>query len=714
MTEIESKISESGTSNDTIHNTSSPNEVEVDIEASKKRKAMEPRAACWKHFEKFIDKDGATKAKCNYCGKTYAAATKGNGTSAMNNHMTKKKCPNFPSTQDYGQKLINFLPSSTGEKEGVISTWKFDQAQSRRALAQMIIVDELPFSIVEKEGFRNIMKVVVPQFHIPSRRTLTRDCYELYSEEKKLLKKSFKEARPKVCLTTNTWTSIQRINYLCLTAHFIDRNWTLHKRIRKFCPISSHKGDEMAASITNCLLDWGLDNVFTITVDNASSNSVTVKEISKQLTNWGTNIMEGQHLHVRCMAHILNLIVQDGLKEVGQSVKRVRQAVKYIRQSPARIKKFKECCESKLITCKKSLCLDVPTRWNSTYLMFDTTQHFELAFERYCFYDNGFLDYLHTHDCEDGTKAGVLTSVDWENVRSMIKFLETFYTLTLKVSGSKYVTNNVHFVEIVELDLILKEMTENEDSNLKKMAESMRDKFRKYWGELDNMNKMIFTSAVLDPRNKLDYVHFAIGDMFGKTIGEPLVDAVDKYMKALFDHYVKKSSKVSLFSSSPPTSSGNSSSISNVSDDDNFQKRGSMRTKLEFVRHKVVSGSSSSKSELGRYLAEDVEPETDDFDILKWWKFNEPRFPILSEMARDVLVIPISSVASECAFSTGGRILDPFRSSLTPKLVQALISLQDWYRSEPIPINVEEDLEYLELLELDMAHSGIESIIVDV
>ncbi|KAH0639799.1 hypothetical protein KY285_036385 [Solanum tuberosum] len=124
-----------------------------------------------------------------------------------------------------------------------------------------------------------------------------------------------------------------------------------------------------------------------------------------------------------------------------------------------------------------------------------------------------------------------------------------------------------------------------------------------------------------------------------------------------------------------------------------------MRTRLEFVRHQVVSGSSSSKSELGRYLAEDVEPETDDFDILKWWKFNEPRFPIISEMARDVLAISISSVASECAFSTGGRILDPFKN---------------WYRSEPIPINVEEDLEYLELLELDMAHSGIESSIVDV
>lgn len=61
--------------------------------------------------------------------------------------------------------------------------------------------------------------------------------------------------------------------------------------------------------------------------------------------------------------------------------------------------------------------------------------------------------------------------------------------------------------------------------------------------------------------------------MFGKEIGESLAGAVDKYMKALFDHYVKKSSKVSLFSSSSPVSSGNSSSISSVSGDDNFQKK---------------------------------------------------------------------------------------------------------------------------------------------
>lgn len=46
--------------------------------------------------------------------------------------------------------------------------------------------------------------------------------------------------------------------------------------------------------------------------------------------------MGGSHLHIRCMAHIVNLIVQDGTKEANVSIERVRQAVRYIRQSPAR------------------------------------------------------------------------------------------------------------------------------------------------------------------------------------------------------------------------------------------------------------------------------------------------------------------------------------------------------------------------------------------
>ena len=84
---------------------------------------------------------------------------------------------------------------------------------------------------------------------------------------------------------------------------------------------------------------------------------------------WGASSVLLKFLHMRCMAHVLNLIVNDGLKEPNVSVKKVREAVRYMRNSPARLNKFREVCDLLGINNKSSLSLDVPTRWNSTYTM---------------------------------------------------------------------------------------------------------------------------------------------------------------------------------------------------------------------------------------------------------------------------------------------------------------------------------------------------------
>ena len=68
-------------------------------------------------------------------------------------------------------------------------------------------------------------------------------------------------------------------------------------------------------------------------------------------------------------------------------------------------------------------------------------------------------------------------------------------------------------------------------------------------------------------------------------------------------------------------------------------------------------------------------------------------------MAHDLLAVPISIVASESAFSTGGCVLDVFRSCLTPKIVEALICTSDCLRLASSPILVEETLEDLEKFE---------------
>jgi len=85
-----------------------------------------------------------------------------------------------------------------------------------------------------------------------------------------------------------------------------------------------------------------------------------------------------------------------------------------------------------------------------------------------------------------------------------------------------------------------------------------------------------------------------------------------------------------------------------------------------------------AKSELEFYLEENKLPRVENYDDIGYWKQNESRFPVLFQMARDILAIPLSTVASESAFSVGGRVLDAYRSSLRPETVESIICLRDW------------------------------------
>ena len=74
----------------------------------------------------------------------------------------------------------------------------------------------------------------------------------------------------------------------------------------------------------------------------------------------------------------------------------------------------------------------------------------------------------------------------------------------------------------------------------------------------------------------------------------------------------------------------------------------------------------------------DIDPE---FETLAWWKANNLKYCILSKMGRDILVIPMSSVASESAISVGGRVIEPHKASLSPETVQMLLCGSDWVRA---------------------------------
>jgi hypothetical protein len=90
---------------------------------------------------------------------------------------------------------------------------------------------------------------------------------------------------------------------------------------------------------------------------------------------------------------------------------------------------------------------------------------------------------------------------------------------------------------------------------------------------------------------------------------------------------------------------------------------------------------------------------------------NSSKFPVLAKIARIVLAIPITTVALESAFSTGGRVLDPFRSSLAPKTVEALVCAQNWLRSKSLSNGNGCDTEMVEDPESYKLDSGKISVI---
>jgi hypothetical protein len=101
-----------------------------------------------------------------------------------------KTCPKNPHvlSNDPNQTVLTLGPNGAGGLELGAASHRFNVEFCRRALAKFVILDEQPFRVVEGEGFRNLLRTLQPQFVVPSRHTIPRDCFKLYQEEKTSLR----------------------------------------------------------------------------------------------------------------------------------------------------------------------------------------------------------------------------------------------------------------------------------------------------------------------------------------------------------------------------------------------------------------------------------------------------------------------------------------------------------------------------------------------
>ena len=115
-----------------------------------------------------------------------------------------------------------------------------------------------------------------------------------------------------------------------------------------------------------------------------------------------------------------------------------------------------------------------------------------------------------------------------------------------------------------------------------------------------------------------------------------------------------------------------------------FRLIGSMSRFDKFVNNNSSSSKKhrSGRMEFDHFIDERVLKRSEDFDILAWWKSKGLKYPTLQRIARDILAIPVTTVALEAAFSTSERLLSPHRSRLHPKTIEAMMCAQNWLWSE--------------------------------
>ena len=318
----------------------------------------------------------------------------------------------------------------------------------------------------------------------------------------------------------------------------------------------------------------------------------------------------------RC-ALILNLIVGDGLKEIDVSIVRVCEAVRYVKSSPNRNQTFRSFVVILGIEFKSLLSLDVPTRWNSTYLMFDTTEKFEKVFLRMDFEDDSYFSYFLNKENSGG--LGSPYGIDFQNCSTFVGFLKLFYNATKKFSGSLYVTSNTLFDKMFVNQENIAHLIKSQNHLLKNMATKMEAKFEKYWWKRDKINQLLYVTVVLDPRKKMRFLKFSFFEIYRDEVADEMVDLVRKTMDRLYDDYSRvDSSNVAVPSESERTHmEGDTIGCSDLYT--------MVNSRYECILK--VEKSIRCSNEIEKYLTKNCESRRNvKFEILGWWKANSDRY----------------------------------------------------------------------------------------
>ncbi|XP_064463311.1 zinc finger BED domain-containing protein 6-like [Ornithodoros turicata] len=332
-------------------------------------------------------------------------------------------------------------------------------------LVKLIVEEYHPFSLVEGEHFKQFVYALNPNYRLPTRKPLSSTLLpQLHAKVAEQVRMHLRSATA-VCLTTDGWTSMTNESYIGLTAHFIDENCEVKSYLLDcFSYNERHTAENIASELQKVVTEWDIQNKICAAVSDSAAN-VTA---AIRACGWR---------HNPCFAHVLNLVVQAGVREISSVQAEVKAIVRSFKHSSHGLARLQAMQQQMGMTVLK-LKQDVPTRWNSTYEMFSMIVHLKDA----------VLSTLAILD------AGVeqLSQTEWTVIEKSCDILKPFLAVTTEMSSEKSVTVSKRI--LLARALITHVDNAKEDPGLpedcKKMVKMLSEQLAKRFGDVETVDAL--------------------------------------------------------------------------------------------------------------------------------------------------------------------------------------------------------------------------------
>lgn len=208
--------------------------------------------------------------------------------------------------------------------------------------------------------------------------------------------------------------------YMGLLANYITKDWKRARVCLACTPFDiSHTGQNVARWLEMECDKWNLTEAVGVVTTDTAANMLKMMEY-----------LPIHFQHGGCLNHILQLVIKDELFEkpsIKSLIKTCRALCSFANQSVS----FSQSLVRKQMEegTEESKCLllqqDVPTRWNSSFLMFKRFLQIQTAVRA-----------LLLEDTWQNKLEVSLTNADWSLMEKVVTVLDIFYEATLRFSAT--------------------------------------------------------------------------------------------------------------------------------------------------------------------------------------------------------------------------------------------------------------------------------------